>query len=93
MECVYYHEFVVMQFVCGLLYTILSHCYLLFVYILIAHSVFYYSFYIFYFLFFFLFFVFCVFVLFCVLFLLVYIVSLLFVNKFTDHHHCGETQL
>ena len=81
-ECVYYHWFTVTQFVCGLLYSVLSDCYLLCLLLFVSC------------LFCFLFCVFCVFVSFGVLFLLTCLtVSFPSVHKFTDHSHRVETQL
>ena len=91
LECVYYYWFTVMQFVCGLLYSVMSAVWFVsfaLCCVLIPGSIFF----IIRFMFVFLFCMFCF--LFCVLSLLMYIVvSFLSVCKFTDHRHRVETQL
>ena len=105
-ECVYYHGFTVMYFVCGLLYSmscsfiislLFAFCRLLFVMFLLIVLCFLNINFRFVFLFCVFFFqlcVLCVFTLFCVLFLPMYIaVYFLFAYNFTNHCHWVETQL
>ena len=85
-ECAYYHWLLVMQFVCGLLYSMFSLCYdlitrFMFVFLFCKFLL---SIYVW----------FCVSVLFCAMFFSMYVVvSLLSVYKFNDHCHWMETQL